>query len=208
MSTNTNMKNQTTIEKPNETQIARPLKQLVPLIMADLKAMHSAEMEAAATISEMTMPFKRAIGEKLLEAKPQLKGRFTEWLKATFPILGVSSANEYMGMAQHEKVTGTRLTGVQHYRRTKRKSYQDNPTGTANWRNEVQQTLNGFNVDQFEHDLRDRREEQQLVAKLAMEVVSIGYKVLATKMHPDKGGSVEAMQRLNNARDLLKGAIE
>jgi DnaJ-class molecular chaperone len=40
--------------------------------------------------------------------------------------------------------------------------------------------------------------------KLAMQLIDIGYKALATKFHPDKGGSRDAMSRLNEVRDRLK----
>jgi hypothetical protein len=40
--------------------------------------------------------------------------------------------------------------------------------------------------------------------KLAMQLIDIGYKALATKLHPDKGGSGDAMSRLNEVRDRLK----
>jgi hypothetical protein len=35
---------------------------------------------------------------------------------------------------------------------------------------------------------------------LALQLIDIGYKVLSVKLHPDKGGSHDAMRRLNKVR--------
>jgi hypothetical protein len=39
---------------------------------------------------------------------------------------------------------------------------------------------------------------------LALELIDIGFKALATRLHPDRGGSKDAMRRLNRVRDELK----
>ena len=50
-------------------------------------------------------------------------------------------------------------------------------------------------------------ETQQANAASAKEmrrkIIEIGYRTLATEFHPDSGGSIEAMQRLNRVRDRL-----
>ena len=51
---------------------------------------------------------------------------------------------------------------------------------------------------------RERASEREERRKLGRRLTDIGYKQLAMKLHPDKGGSVEAMARLNRARDHLK----
>lgn len=195
------------IEK-QERRVLRPLEKLVPLIKADLEKMQDAQLEATARISEMLQPHRIAIGEKLLEAKPQVKhGSFIDWIRKNLPAMTTRSAQEWMRMAEAQNRTGVRFSGVQHFRRTTQPGYKTNRTGTANWRVPVQEHMNKLKVDEFTHDERDRQKEQALIVKLALEIISIGYKVLATKMHPDKGGSSEAMQRLNDARDLLKGGV-
>jgi hypothetical protein len=200
------MKN-TTIEKTERT-VTRPLKKLVSLIKDDLRKINDIRMDSIRSVAELMQPYRIAIGEKLIEAKPQVKhGSFQDWIRKNLPIKP-DAAREYMRMVETQNVTGVTFSGVQHFRRTTRPSYRRNHTGTANWRNEVQQRLDGFNVSQFtKHDDRDRLGETQAIKKLAGEIVSIGYKVLATKLHPDKGGSVEAMQQLNDARDLLKEVL-
>jgi hypothetical protein len=45
--------------------------------------------------------------------------------------------------------------------------------------------------------------EQQQEADLKQQVINVGYRALAAKLHPDTGGSPEAMTRLNQVRDRL-----
>ena len=47
-------------------------------------------------------------------------------------------------------------------------------------------------------------EERAAQRKLSLEIANAGYRAIATKHHPDKGGSQETMARLNRARDHLK----
>jgi hypothetical protein len=44
--------------------------------------------------------------------------------------------------------------------------------------------------------------------ELAVQLVDIGYRALAKRLHPDLGGSAEDMVRLNRARDELKAAAK
>jgi hypothetical protein len=41
-------------------------------------------------------------------------------------------------------------------------------------------------------------------SELALRLIDIGYKALAMKLHPDKGGSQDAMARLNLVRNRLR----
>jgi hypothetical protein len=200
-----------TLDKKSEQRIARPLKTLVPLIKADLSQMHEVQEAVEVSMSQRLQPYRIAIGEKLLEAKPQVKhGNFKKWIADNFPLMSYRTAAEYMEMVAHQKRTGTHFSGPQHFRRMTKASYKHNHTGTARWRNDVQQRLDAFPAGNFnvEVEVDNRAKEQKLVSDLALEIISIGYKVLATKMHPDRGGSDKAMQRLNDARDMLKGAVQ
>ena len=49
-----------------------------------------------------------------------------------------------------------------------------------------------------------RQQEREADQKLALRLIEIGFKVLAKELHPDRGGSREAMTRLNRVRDRLK----
>ena len=48
------------------------------------------------------------------------------------------------------------------------------------------------------------RAEREAQRQLGRQLVDIGYKALAKELHPDTGGSQEAMARLNRARDHIK----
>jgi hypothetical protein len=50
-----------------------------------------------------------------------------------------------------------------------------------------------------------RDAEVQLHRDLAIELVDIGYRALAMRLHPDHGGSLDAMRRLNRVRLEFKG---
>ena len=49
--------------------------------------------------------------------------------------------------------------------------------------------------------------EPSSVRDAATEIVSAGYRVMATRCHPDHGGDTRAMQAVNNARDWLRGQL-
>jgi hypothetical protein len=53
-----------------------------------------------------------------------------------------------------------------------------------------------------------KRDESDAIRKLALQIVDVGFKLLSTKFHPDRrGGSADAMRRLNAARALLKSYL-
>jgi hypothetical protein len=60
------------------------------------------------------------------------------------------------------------------------------------------------NIKHLHEESLKRAEERDLERKLALQLIDIGYKALASKLHPDRGGSAEAMQQLNRVRDQLK----
>jgi hypothetical protein len=72
---------------------------------------------------------------------------------------------------------------------------------------DVDATLNKVNVERLrEKELDEYREEAEIL-KLAKQIIDIGYKALATKLHPDKGGNRASMARLTEAKKLLLKAI-
>jgi|SRR6516225_9524127 hypothetical protein len=59
-------------------------------------------------------------------------------------------------------------------------------------------------ADTFVQERQARDAEIYLHRELAGELIDIGYRALATRLHPDRGGSKDAMARLNRVRDELK----
>jgi hypothetical protein len=56
-------------------------------------------------------------------------------------------------------------------------------------------------------EAQPRDKESKLQHQLGIQLIDAGYRILAIRLHPDTGGSQEAMARLNRVRDILKGAI-
>ena len=196
----------TAVAVKEEQRVARPLKVLVPLIKEDLRLGKEAAERAG-------MPYYQAAGEKLIEAKSQLKHReFTPWVQRNFPEIGVAQAREYMAFARHldsENVFANTFSSLSDFqRKTGRKSedYNTFESRKPDWQAPVKQIIGRVDTDtlNLKREELKRAEEREAQRKLALQLIDIGYKVLARTLHPDKGGSREAMQRLNAVRDRLK----
>lgn len=177
-------------------QIARPLKVLIPLIQSELQQGNTAGREH----------YRRA-GEMLSEAKDQVGyGGWRKWLKKNFH-LSHDTASHYMRMARvHAELTsGVRqgpppltlreLTGQTARERERYNSKQQQ---------QFRRVLREVARDEFVQERQDRKDEVALHQDLAVELVEIGYRALATRLHPDRGGTKDAMARLNRVRDELK----
>jgi hypothetical protein len=62
--------------------------------------------------------------------------------------------------------------------------------------------------DDFVRERQTRDDEIRLHRELAEELIDIGYRALATRLHPDRGGSKDAMVRLNLVRGELKSIAQ
>jgi len=185
-----------------EKKVARPLGVLIPLIRTDIKEMKRAGDRAAETA---TVPFKISIGEKLIEAKGQMEhSNWIPWLEHNFT-LGQSSANKYMQMARVPKsYRDTNLSQNEFIRRHVSPSHGR----SAGFVPEMKERLNRINIEKLTSPVADDKAEDELERQLALDLIDIGYRALASKLHPDKkGGSQEAMTRLNTVRDNLKGCV-
>lgn len=193
------------LAQSSETKVARPLRVLVPLIQEDLKQGKDAAERAG-------MPYYRAAGEKLLEAKSQLKhGEFLPWVTRN---LGISKqqASLYMALAEHVEVRKSGATDFSSLsdfeRQTGRRpeNYNTFQSRKPAWQEPVREVVNRVDTEtlNLKRDELKRAEEREAQRKLALQLIDIGYKVLARTLHPDKGGSREAMARLNAVRDRLK----
>jgi hypothetical protein len=163
-------------------QIARPLHVLVPLIKEELNQAQLAAQRAA-------MPYYLAAGKMILEAKAQLEhGQFGKWVNQNLRVTQ-RQAREYIALAEHEAAqTGSALpfSSLADFKRSTGR-YTKPHTAAA------QPSVAAANA-----------KEAEALLKLEQEIIATGYRALAAKMHPDKGGSAEAMARLNKARDRLR----
>lgn len=179
----------------NARPVARPLKVLVPLIQGELQMGNNAGREH----------YRRA-GEMLIEAKDQLaRGAWGKWLSKNFE-LHADTARLYMRWARAHEETRSggpempygslrQLRGETARAREERQSKQQQAFRRA---------LRDVARDDFVQEKQARDDEIQLHRKLAEDLVEAGYRALATKLHPDRGGDKEAMTRLNRVRDELK----
>jgi hypothetical protein len=193
------------LTRTESTQVVRPLHVLVPLIKQDLQNAKEAADEAA-------LPYWQAAGDKMLEAKEHYKGRINEfeaWLKRNFDI-GLTQARRYMKVAG-ETINRGRGRGnsetLSGAIRASGGSPRGSPRGGGAWHEPIKEVIGRVNVEALKQDALAKQEERALQRKLALNLIDIGYKALASKLHPDKGGSREAMARLNRVRDILRDAV-
>ena len=183
--------------RKNDTAVARPLRVLVPLIQADLKHAKEAAEQAG-------MPYYLAAGEKLLEAKAQMPhGEFTDWVSRNLTVT-IQHARKYMALAEHiEKEPARSFSSLSEFERETGNPNYNRPSA---WHEPVKEILNRVDTEtlNLKRDELTRADERDAQRRLALQLIDIGYKVLARKLHPDKGGPRVAMARLNAVRDRLK----
>src|SRR5262245_15950757 len=197
------MTQQQEVARAKNTQVARPLHMLVPLIKQDLQAAEDAAETAAA-------PHRQAAAEKLAEARSQTTyAEFLSWAHRNFGIRE-TQAQRYLSAAKHWK-NNPQARGAKSINAALKaagdKGYMPNKPRPQDWHNPIKETLNGVDIETLnrQKDALTRAQEREAQRKLALQLIDIGYKALATKLHPDKkGGSREAMTRLNQVRDRLK----
>jgi Protein of unknown function (DUF3102) len=189
----------TTVAVKGETKVARPLRVLVPLIKEELDAGYSAGIEH----------YRRA-GEMLIEAKSQLEhGEWEPWLKQNFE-LSRRTAYRYMALIRSGEQDEMRRDPGTFQPRTLSEALGDLRTSAdrGHWTRPVREVVSRVNVNRLAEERQSREREAALIKQLAHQLVDIGYRVLAAKLHPDRpGGSHEAMKRLNAVRRLLKEAV-
>jgi hypothetical protein len=188
-----------------EHRIARPLKVLVPLIKEDME-----QGETAAAVAGM--PYFIAAGEKLLEAKAQMKhGEFMPWVKRNFTV-SMQKTSDYMKLAEAVAAQNSSALAFSSLSDFKRKT-GSNPTynqsdaiKSPTWHAPVQSVVERLDTEtlNLKRDDLKRQDERDAQKVLAFHLIDIGYKALARQLHPDKGGSREQMARLNAVRDRLK----
>jgi len=192
--------------KQTNEKVARPLRVLVPLIQEDLQHGREAAERAG-------MPYYRAAGEKLLEAKAQLKlGEFTPWVKRTFDV-SIKQVRIYMSYAEHsEKEPASSFSSLGDFIRKTRANpdYGTYASTKTSWTEPVKQVINRIDTEtlNLKREELKRTDERDAQRQLALQLIDIGYKVLAKTLHPDKGGSRVAMARLNEVRNRLTQYIK
>ena len=174
--------------------LARPLHVLAPLIVQDVEQGRDAAERAS-------LPYYRAAGEKLLEAKRQIShGEFQTWVRRQVHV-SLRTAQYYMRLAEAtaEKRNALRFSSLKDFIRHQQRPRIDAEARTAPPDDSCSNA-----------DLRVRFPElHALKQELALRIINKGYKALAMDLHPDTGSSDDTrMKQLNMARDWLRGFVK
>jgi hypothetical protein len=115
-----------------------------------------------------------------------------------------------MALTEHTQKRGaTRFSTLSAFERgtgLRPSDYNTFASKQPSWHPDVKQVVGQLDTETLNLKREDlkRQEEREAQKALALQLIEIGYKVLARELHPDKGGSREAMARLNAVRDRLK----
>jgi hypothetical protein len=171
-------------------QVARPLKVLIPLIQGELQLGNSAGRE-----------HYTEAGRLLNEAKEQVAhGAWGRWLKKNCDLTHWT-ANQYMRWAREED--DIVAAGHNSLRAMRGATERDREQRQSKQQQAFRRVLREVARDDFVQERQTRDDEIKLHRDLAEELVDIGYRALATRLHPDRGGSKDAMTRLNRVREEL-----
>lgn len=185
----------TALAKQDTREVARPLKVLEKLIK-----------EAIASANKAGMQYYKECGELLNEARDghfeaDAKG-FYEWAADTF---GIMKTQTRTWMALGDQTSIKRFKSLREVEE-KVLGYNRAPATrrayTAIVDDIAERARNEARRLAAEDELT-RAQERDAEAKLGRRLIAIGFRVLAQELHPDKGGSREAMSRLSRVRDRL-----
>jgi hypothetical protein len=178
--------------------VARPLKVLIPLIQSELQQGNDAGRE-----------HYRLAGEMLIEAKDQVGyGGWTKWLTKNFD-LSRSTAQVYMRWARNDQMPrDARQVPYTSLREMRGDAERVREERQSKQQQEFRRVLRDIAKDDFVQERQARDDEVRLHRELAEKLVDAGYKALATQLHPDRGGTKEAMARLNRVRSELKSVAQ
>jgi hypothetical protein len=183
-----------TVVAKSTRAVARPLKVLVPLIKEKLKAVENAGLQE-----------KREAGALLIEVKESGQvalGSWGVWLNRNFH-LSARTAQKYMQLVN---IIDDRASRRGEAVRSVNEAVGDTARAREHreaWKPFFEATRE-VDVEAIAQEQQSRADEIKLHRELALELIDIGYKALAIRLHPDRGGSRGAMTRLNRVRDELK----
>jgi hypothetical protein len=178
-------------------QVARSLKVLVPLIQDELILGTRAGMEHYVAAGQM-------LNEARFSGQVAL-GSWGRWLKDNFR-LGRKTANDYMRIAERvEKEGSVCLSEIQSIDEAVGRTPRTIKSVTK--KNKLKSLFDGVekvNVPRLSNERQSLEVEIKLHRDVALQLIELGYRAMATRLHPDAGGSKDAMARLNAVRHELK----
>jgi hypothetical protein len=144
-------------------------------------------------------------GLMLIEAKGQVGyGGWGKWLGKNFD-LSRSTAAVYMEWARQTDLSRDARQVPSSLREMRGDTERAREHRQSTQQQAFRRVLRDVARDDFVQERQARDDEIQLHRDLAEELIDIGYRALATRLHPDvRGGSKDAMMRLNRVREELK----
>lgn len=188
--------------QPKEIRIVRPREVLCGLIKEDISQG-----------DEAGIAYYAKAGEKLKEARAQTPhGQWENWVKAKVGI-SLSTARSYMALANDFEFREALPSngGPPKYRNLSQ--FENLRQGRTTdhrqvWHHPVREAMPGRGATKsFRAQRQASADEKHLRHQLGLKLIDIGYRALASKLHPDHGGTAEGMVRLNHVRDVLKGSL-
>jgi hypothetical protein len=180
------------------TQVARPLKVLVPLIKEELIAGNEAGLEHYIKAGRMLNEVKDS------EQVPY--GSWGRWLKDNFHLSQVT-AIDYMKVARRADEEGSsfKATFKSIDDAVGREPRTIKSVTKKNKLKSLFDVVDRVNVTRLADERQSRDDEIKLHREMALQLIDLGFRALATRLHPDQaGGSKDAMSRLNTVRHALK----
>jgi hypothetical protein len=177
-------------------QIARPLKVLVPLIQEELIAGNEAGMDHYIKAGRMLNEVK--------DSGQVAYGSWGRWVKDNFNISRMT-ASDYMRIASkvaEDPSCKASLTSIDAALDREPRTIK-----SVTKKNKLKSLFDGVdnvNVTGFVKAWENKTNEIKLHRDIALQLIDLGYRAMATRLHPDAGGSKDAMARLNTVRHELK----
>jgi hypothetical protein len=195
----------TQLARAESRQVARLLSVLEPLIQQDIEDGREAGDN-----------FFKEAGKKLAEARDgsqfgSATPAYWAWVHRSFKDsngnpLSKGRAKVWMGFAEAVPEDPKKpYTSVDDFRRR----HLGQTVFSGSTRNKrlfagAKETLKEVDVEALRQSAQSQAKERELERALYLQMIDIGFKVLAVKLHSDKGGSDEAMIRLNRVRARAK----
>jgi len=186
----------TAVTEQDAQEVVRPLKLLTALIKTDIEHGDEAAERAG-------MEFYRQAGAKLAEVKRDHfagdTAGFYKWADRNFH-KSQARIRAWIGASGKESVKSIRETESQ--------SRKPGASVYRPWTASVDAI-----AERAQREARwlgeelTRKQERDAEASLGRRLIDIGYRVLAKELHPDKGGSKDAMARLGRVRDRLRSNV-
>lgn len=190
----------TAIEARNDNAIAKPLRDYVPLIREQFELAEKAGIQ-----------YFHAAGNLLTEVREthfegDAKG-FFEWAEKNF---GKTRGHLRTYMALSTDTSRKSFRTLDDFREYRGEDRQRTGRVRRDWTAPIDAVADKARREAQRLALEDnltRQQERDAESKLGLRLIDIGYKVLARELHPDKGGSREAMARLNRVRERLRANV-